>query len=154
MPGWAGGQVVSSPLSICSLHLTPAPGPGVCLTLPGPDMETCPVTHVFLRYNLSPACPICVPISQPLSEMSQPGETEMTPDTCNKSRDISVTRLGPSWQNTEQTDQAVTGSSQLMRGALVSGLMTSQSQHQCHVNGGITSNVTIVNVLSRVCILY
>ena len=87
--------------------------------------------------------------------MSQPGETEMTPDTCHKSRDISVTRLGPSWQNTEQTDQAVTGSSQLMSGALVSGLMTSQSQHQCHVNGGITSNVTIiVNVLSRVCILY
>ena len=116
---------------------------------------TCPVTHVFLRYNLSPACPICVPISQPLSEMSQPGETEMTPDTCNTSH---VTSLSQDWGQVgkiQSSDQAVTGSSQLMSGALVSGLMTSQSQHQGHVNGGITSNVTmIVNVLSRVCILY
>ena len=86
--------------------------------------------------------------------MSQPGETEMTPDTCNTGH---VTSLSQDWGQVgkiQSSDQAVTGSSQLMSGALVSGLMTSQSQHQCHVNGGITSNVTIVNVLSRVCILY
>ena len=78
VPAWLPGQVGSS-VSAHYISHRPRVPVSASLHVRHPGLMSA-ATHVFLRYNLSPACPpICVPISQPLSEMSQPGETEMTP---------------------------------------------------------------------------